>query len=107
MVESGTPGLAHLVSPSGVKLAAFRSVYGQTAPIIRLLVDGLVCREDYKTAEHAVKDLVDQHEKPKTRNEQARRRISGFFTHGSWVAVGAIAVVVTAIIGFLVYIAAA
>ena len=74
------------------------------------LIDGLDCGQgdDHATEEHAIRHIVDQYERLTTTAwERFRRRISGFFSHGGWGAVAAVAAIIGAVaatVGILTYI---
>ena len=98
LIASGQTGASHLVSPTGVKLAVFKKVFGRKLPEIMPLVDGLDCDENHATEEHAVKYIVDRYEKLTTTGMQRfRKRVSNLFSHGGWGAVAAVASVIAAI----------
>ena len=107
-------GSYHLVSPTGVTVAVFQHFMGSTKPGIVSLIDGLDCGQgdDHATEEHAIRHIVDQYERLTTTAwERFRRRISGFFSHGGWGAVaavaaiiGAVAAIIAATVGILTYI---
>ena len=97
-LKQSDTGSTHLVSPTGVKIAIFSYVVGQTMPRISSLVDGLDCGNNYATEEHAIKHIVREYELLTTTTwERYRKSVSEFFSHGGWGAIAAIAAIISAI----------
>ena len=61
LLERRSESSKALVSPAGVEIAIFQSVFGRKLPIVRVFEDGLDLRDNYKTETEIVQDLANKH----------------------------------------------
>ena len=97
-------GSRYVVSPTGVRLVIFTTVYGKSLPLITPLIEGLDCCKVHQTEEHAIKYIVKKYELLTTsRIERFRWSASKFLTHSAWVTIASIAAIIAAVASVLTY----